>query len=219
MMHLLDETAFDRLADDLLDRLPVVSASAREVGLALYHLLADGEPVTYDQLAQRVGRNPEDVARVIEELRGLVHSEGKSIIGFGGLAVRPMTHRILRNDRQLYTWCAWDSLFVTHLLDAPTRIESLCPETKSLIQLEVTPAGVARVHPAATVMSIMLPESGNFDQDAAHTMRGFCHFVHFLALPSAAAAWVKKHAGAAVLRLDQAFALDVRLNQSRCGVQ
>ncbi len=218
-MHLLDETAFDRLADDLLDRLPVVSASAREVGLALYHLLADGAPVTCDQLAQRVGRNPEDVASVLEELRGLVYSEGESIIGFGGLAVRPMTHRILRNGRQLYTWCAWDSLFVTHLLDAPTRIESVCPETESSIQLDVTPAGVVRVHPAETVMSMILPESDNFDEDATQAMRGFCHFVHFLASQSAAEAWVAKHPGTAVLPLDKAFALGVRLNQSRWGVQ
>ncbi len=82
-MRLLDDTTFDRLADDLLDRLPVVGARAREVGLALYHLLAEGAPVTCDQVAQRVGRNPEDVARVLEELRGLVYSEGENIIGFG----------------------------------------------------------------------------------------------------------------------------------------
>ncbi len=65
----------------------------------------------------------------------------------------------------------------------------------------------------------MLPESGNFDQDAAHTMRGFCHFVHFLVSHSAAAAWVKKHPSTTVIPLDQAFSLGFGLHQTRWGVQ
>ena len=219
MTHVVDGPTFDRLADDLLSSLPVVSPEARDIGVALYRLLAGGVPVSSEQLARDVGRNHADVTRVLKELQGLVYFDGERIVGFGGLAVQPMTHRLLVDGRQLYTWCAWDSLFITHLLNATTHVESTCPETKQSIRLEVTPAGIIWVDPADTVMSILVPESDSFEHDAVQTMKSFCHFVHFFASQAAAAAWITRHPGTALLPLDKAFALGVRLNQSRWGVQ
>ena len=219
MTHVLDAPTFDRLANELLSRLPSVSPEARDVGVALYRLLAEGVPVTSEQLTRNVGRSHEEVTGVLKELQGLVYSDGERIIGFGGLAVRPMAHRLLVDGRLLYTWCAWDSLFITHLLNATTHIESTCPETKKSIHLDVTPAGISRVDPPDTVMSILLPESDSFEEDAVQTMKSFCHFVYFFASQAAAGAWIARHPGTALLPLDMAFDLGVRLNQNRWGVQ
>ncbi len=71
MTHVVDDPTFDRLADELLSRLPVVSPEARDVGVALYRLLAEGVPVTSEQLARNVGRNHAEVTRVLKELQGL----------------------------------------------------------------------------------------------------------------------------------------------------
>jgi alkylmercury lyase len=216
---LLDTPAFERLSQDLLSRLPAVSPAARDVGVALYRLLAEGKEVTATELAGEMGRNQEEIASVLQELHSLVHFEGERIIGFGGLAVRQMAHKLVVNGRQLYTWCAWDSLFITHLLGVTTHIESACPQTAEPIKLEVAPDGIVSVDPADTVMSILVPASDSFQEDAAQTMMSFCHFVHFFASPSAADAWVTRYPGTALLPLDKAFALGVRLNQSRWGMQ
>ena len=53
----LDAPAFERLSDDLLSRLPRITADARQVGLTLYRLLAVGAPVTPSRLAEEVGRS------------------------------------------------------------------------------------------------------------------------------------------------------------------
>ena len=71
MTHVVDAPTFDRLADELLSRLPVVSPGARDIGVALYRLLAGGVPVSSEQLARNLGRNHADVTRVLKELQGL----------------------------------------------------------------------------------------------------------------------------------------------------
>jgi hypothetical protein len=50
--HVVDGPTFDRLADELLSSLPVVTPEARDVGVALYRLLAEEVPVTCEQLVR-----------------------------------------------------------------------------------------------------------------------------------------------------------------------
>ncbi len=71
MTHVVDASTLDRLADELLSRLPVVSLEARDVGVALYSLLAGGVQVPPSNSARNVGRNHADVTRVLKELQGL----------------------------------------------------------------------------------------------------------------------------------------------------
>ena len=42
MTHVVDASTFDRLADELLSRLPVVSPEVRDVGVPLYSLFGGG---------------------------------------------------------------------------------------------------------------------------------------------------------------------------------
>ncbi len=39
------------------------------------------------------------------------------VVGFSGLTLRPTAHSLRVGDRQLYAWCAWDTLFLPALLD------------------------------------------------------------------------------------------------------
>src|SRR3989442_9036358 len=58
---------------------------------------------------------PDTVDELLEHpnLKCLTYTDKQGrIIGFGGLAVREMPHRFKVDGRTLYTWCAWDSLFI-----------------------------------------------------------------------------------------------------------
>src|SRR5438105_3553591 len=81
------------------------------------------------------------------------------ITGYWGLALSPTAHRFLIRGRLLYTWCAWDSLFIPELLGESARVESSCPQTKSRIHLTVTPRGVIDLDPAGAVVSLVTPDS------------------------------------------------------------
>src|SRR5439155_14324278 len=59
------------------------------------------------------------------------------MIGFWGLSIGPMPHRLIVNRQSLYAWCAWDTLFLPELLGVTAEIESRCPTTGRPITLTV----------------------------------------------------------------------------------
>jgi alkylmercury lyase len=63
------------------------------------------------------------------------------MIGFRGLALPAMPHRLQVDGRTLHAWCAWDTLFLPQLIGKPAGVESTCPTTEQTIRLTVTPDG------------------------------------------------------------------------------
>jgi alkylmercury lyase len=135
----------------------------------------------------------------------------RRVIGFWGLSIRPMPHRITVNERTLYAWCAWNTLFLPELLDATAEIESTCPTTGQRINLTVEGREVTSRHPAETVLSFLHREQP-FDAD---TITTFCHDVHFFANPEAAAKWTSQHEGTFMLSLADGSAIARLTNRAR----
>jgi alkylmercury lyase len=190
------------------------------VALGLYRELAKGVPVRRQQLASALDVPDREVNEVLESdaLSCLTfHDDQEAIVGFGGLAVVEMAHKFIVNNQTLYTWCAWDSLFIPELLDTTAQVESTCPETKLPVRLRVAPDGVDMVEPLETVVSFLLPDELRIEQTAPETMKSFCHLVYFLASPDAGRTWTERHAGTFVLSLEDAFALAQMLNTHRFG--
>lgn len=190
------------------------------VALGLYRELAKGTPVRRERLAAAVDMPSQEVNEVLDTaaLSCLTfHDDQKAIIGFGGLAVVEMAHKFIVNGQTLYTWCAWDSLFIPALLDTKAEVESVCLETQSTVRLRVAPAGVEAVEPIGTVVSFLMPDALRIEQTAAETMKSFCHLVYFLVSPEAGRAWTERHDGTFVLSLADAFSLAQMLNAHRFG--
>jgi len=190
------------------------------VSLGLYRELARGRPVRREQLASALDMPDREVSEVLDSdaLSCLTyHDDQKAIIGFGGLAVVEMAHKFIVNGQTLYTWCAWDSLFIPELLDATAQVESTCPETLLPVRLRVSPRGVEMVEPSDTVVSFLLPNQLRIGQTAPQAMKTFCHLVYFLASPDAGRAWTDRHAGTFVISLEDAFILAQMLNTHRFG--
>lgn len=59
------------------------------------------------------------------------------MIGFAGLSVREMDHSLELDGRRVWTWCAWDTLFLPELIDAEANVSSRCPVTGKEITLAV----------------------------------------------------------------------------------
>ena len=175
------------LAAELAAATPTLSAEQQRLALGVYRLLADGEPVEQDRLADRVGVAHGRVAALLDDLPGVYLDDSERGIGFWGLTIRPMAHRLLVDDRVLYAWCAWDTLFLPELIGKPAQVRSTCPTTATPISLTVRNHDVTDVAPASTVLSFLHREQP-FDADAIAT---FCHYVHFFADGAAAYQWTK----------------------------
>ena len=111
------------------------------------------------------------------------------MLGFGGLAAAPMSHKLDLEGRTLWTWCAWDSLFIPEILGEQARIESRDPHTGGTIRLTVTPEGVRSQEPETIVVSFVAPDAELFNSSADNVMASFCHFVFFFESRESGEAW------------------------------
>jgi len=128
----------------------------------------------------------------------------------------PSGLRMKIDGRTLWTWCAWDSLFIPEILGEQAQVESRDPHTGGTIRLTVTPEGVRSQEPETTVVSFVAPDAERF-KSADNVMASFCHFVFFFESRESGEAWATKHEGTFLLTLDEAAELAKRLNARNWG--
>ncbi len=203
----------ESLADKIVDAVPKLGRVERQLAVKIYRLLAEGEPVSPGRLAEALNLSEIRVRDALAQWPGVYYDGSGSVIGFWGLALPEMPHRFEVDGRTLYTWCAWDSLFIPGILDKTARVVSTDPVTKEKISLFVGPDGVKEVTPAGTVVSFLSP-NGVFDADV---IQNFCHFVHFFGSRASGARWTSEHEGTFLFSIDDAFELGRLTNERNFG--
>jgi len=212
--------ALDEYWSKLEPHLRPFSPEQQRAALALYRELAKGKPVDADQLGRALVVSAADAQALLQRdpMKCFVYSDDEGrVLGFGGLAAAQMHHRFEVEGRTLWTWCAWDSLFIPEILGHSARVASPDPETGEIVRLVVSPDRVESVVPEGAVVSLIQPEARVFDRGAANVMAKFCHFVFFFASRASGERWVAKHPDTFLYSLDDAFALAKRLNAKNFG--
>src|SRR6266567_4660422 len=149
------------------------SREEQPVAVALYRELAKGKPVDADQLGRALGVTSDESRALLERdaIKSFVYPDGQGrVLGFGGLAAAPMHHRFEVGGRILWTWCAWDSLFIPEILGREARVTSPDPENREVVRLVVTPDRAESIAPSDAVVSFIRPEAEAFDTSAANVM-------------------------------------------------
>jgi alkylmercury lyase len=196
------------------------SPDEQRAAVALYRELAKGEAVDDSQLAGTLGISVVESGVLLDRdsIKSAIYRDGQGrVLGFGGLAVASMHHRLKVNGRALSTWCAWDSLFLPEILESSAEVTSPDPETGQLIQLIVTPERIASLEPRDAVISFVQPDAGVFRTSAANVMAKFCHFIYFFASQASGERWSEKNPGTFLSSLDDAFVLAKRFNRRNFG--
>jgi alkylmercury lyase len=178
------------LADSLAGTFP--ARDDAPLARALLRALAKGEPVGGAALTAAAERWP-----------NVERDEHGRVVAFSGLSLTPSAHRFTIGSRQMYTWCAWDTLFLPALLNQRARVQSNCPVTGTPVRLTVEQSGVRDVDPEDVWMSFPPPGTAS----TADITGTFCCHVHFLAGRAAADQWLSRHPEATVLSLPDAFEL------------
>ena len=206
-------TGMERLraiADAVAKAEPELGEPQQRVALAVYKRLAEGSPAPVADVAERAHMDEGEVEELLGSWPGVFRNEGGDVLGFWGLTVQRLvpTHRIAAHGRELFAWCAWDTLFLPALLGTTMQVESTCPTSGQTISLEVSPEEVLRTsHPTAQV-SFLVPERVL----GADVIQSFCHFVHFFSSRDAGEAWTAEHEGTFLLSLEEAFELGRMVN-------
>ncbi len=213
----LDEywTAFEKALADF-------PAEEQRVAVTLYRELARGRPVTADRLAAALDIPPENARDALARgpLRAFAYlDDEKRVAGFGGLAVAPMQHELRLKGRKLWTWCAWDTLFIPRILGESAEVASPDPETGEIVRLSISPECIEAAKPRDALVSFLLPAADDFDRSAANVMASFCHYVFFFATRESGERWAARHRGTFLYSLEDAFELGRRLAAKQFGAE
>ena len=203
----------NQLAAKVAGAMPVLNPTEQRVAVAVYRLLAEGAPVSRSMVAERTDLSADRVGHMLEAWPGVFFDDDERIIGFWGLAQRDMPHRFYVGGRQLYTWCAWDSLFIPEILGTTAHVESTCSTTGARVTLTAGPHHVEDVSPSGTVVSFLTPNAP-FD---AGVVMSFCHYVLFFASEDAGAEWTAKHDNTFLLSVEDAFEIGRLTNRANFG--
>ena len=144
---------------------------------AALRLLARGEPVPPERLAEAVGWPVKTVRAALEEDPAVEWDEAGRLIGWG-LTLRPTPFRIAWEGRSLWTWCALDTLLFPLCLAQEARVEASCARTGQPIGFTISPAGIREIEPAESVLVLAAPGPG------AGIRAAFCQRTVLLASPA-----------------------------------
>jgi alkylmercury lyase len=162
------------------------------LGLAMLRRLAEGEPLTLDTLASDTGQPVEAIRAELLRHGDIEYDQAGRIVG-NGITLRPTPHRFEIDGRELYTWCALDTLVFPAMLGVCARVESPCRATGQAIHVDVEPDRISSVEPASAVVSIVpRPQS-------ASIRASFCNHVHFFANVDVAQSWLAEHPDASIV--------------------
>jgi alkylmercury lyase len=197
-------TALHSLADGLAGTFPACDDAP--LARALLVALARGEPVTDEQLAADTQRPVAEVTVALGRWPNVHRDDGGAVVEFSGLSLRPTKHRFAIGGRQLFTWCAWDTLFLPELLDEPAEIWSTCPLTGTRVRLRVDDGGVTDAEPED--LWVTLPSMAC--TSTADIVESFCCHVHFVAGHDTAQRWLRDHPDGHILDLRDAYKVGQR---------
>ncbi len=203
----------DRLAERFVQLFPALNEVSRRVALQAYGLLAKGTPVSKEALAEAAGVSLQALQEIMHGWPAVFY-EDDAIIGFWGLTPRPFSkHRFRVEGRDLYTWCAWDTLFIPTLLGKTAQVESPDPATGAITRLTVTPEGIESQQPAGAVMSFLEPN----EKMMGDIVTRFCQYVYFFSSVETAGAWIDANPGTSLMTLSDGFELGRKKNLARFG--
>jgi alkylmercury lyase len=111
----LDTPSLEALAGMLAGTFP--GTDDAPLARALLRELTRGEPVSDAALAASSARAEREVTQTLARWPNVHRDDHGRVDAFGGLSLQPTQHRFEVGGRHLYTWCAWDTLFLPGLLD------------------------------------------------------------------------------------------------------
>lgn len=200
----LSETRLDHLA------LAIANSNSWErmtYFLPIMRLLANGDPVSREQLATALNRPVDEVTKVLRQFEDVVFDEDGRIVG-AGLSLLPTPYRFEVNGHRLYTWCALDTLIFPAWLERPAQVSSACPVTGTPIHLTVTKDQIEQLAPPSGVISLLIQEGL---ATCCNIRDAFCAYSQFFASREAASAWLSQTPSGHVLPIEEAFSLGQKL--------
>lgn len=190
-----------------------LSVKEQQISLLIYRLLVKGKPVSYEDLAAESGTDLAEIKEMVGSWGSeVLLDEYQNICGFFGLNLSKTPHILEIEDKTLYTWCAWDTLFIPSLIKKTVNIKSKCLVTKQDIELSISPSGILKIEPESTVLSLIAPDPKKISKNVIGT---FCCHIHFFSSSEVGNNWAQHNRGTYIVSVEHAYHLGIRKNKKR----
>lgn len=208
-------TVHDRFsATDFLRQLPEaftkLNRDQRELSLSLYRYLAKGLPVGVDDLVATTSLEEVRVKEILNDWPGIYYNDDHKITGYWGLAIIEMGHKIEFENKTLFGWCAWDTLFLPQLLGKDAVIRSSDQSTNEEVVIEVDGNGNLASDGTDIYVSLLEVDEESIKEEV---ISSFCHFIYFFKSRSSGETWVSQHNGTFLITLEEALELSQTKNR------
>jgi len=168
--------AMDKILSLFPETFMHMSGQEQEISLSIYCLMLRGEPLSARYIAASLDLLPEVINQFLKRWDGIDYNDAGNITGCWGLSLSETKHHFEVDGHSLYTWCAWDALFIPEIINKTAMVTSVCPVTGSPIRLIIAPDAVVSANPAAATVSFIEPEAGSMQRSV---IKSFCHYVNF----------------------------------------
>lgn len=192
------------LEDIFFNAFPRLDATGQQQALMLYQLLAAGQPVAVADFAEKINLGCDEGHALLDSWTGVTYDGQHHIDGFWGLSLADTTHQFNLGGHQLYTWCAWDLLFIPHLLGQSITAQTRCPVSGQEIQLSISQQKVESVTPGTTMMTFIKPD---IEALKKNVINSFCQFIFFLVSDKEGKTWTQNHPDSFLLSIDEGYRL------------
>lgn len=180
---------------------PLATRAARIV----LGLLADGRPVSAEQIATGTDRSVEEVRGWLEQARdhGYEVDDRGRLVG-AALTLQPTAYEFRVRGNDLHAWCGFDTLFLPMVLGESARVRSTCAITDRPVRFDIDADGtITDAVPDTIQVAIVGPAVTNCGTTGPASP--VCRQMPFLANPRAGLAWQTAHPGVAVVSLADAI--------------
>ncbi len=183
---------------------PKLNNTGQQQAKQLYQLLSNGEAISVQDFAKEIKLTIEQTNAIFKSWTGVSFDESNNIDGFWGLSTTKTRHSFELNHQTLYTWCAWDLLFMPIIFQQTITAHTTCPVTDHEITLTISKDKIEQARPADAMITFLKP---TLEQLKANVTQSFCQYVFFVESEQAGLEWKKDHEGGFLLDLNTGFNL------------
>jgi alkylmercury lyase len=173
--------------EQLQKLLPNLKKEERQISKFLYQKLALGRSVPIETIANELQKPIQDIQDHLKQMAYVEYSAASEISAYRGVTLNQTKHNVFHNNSKIYTWCAFDTLFLADLLAKPVSISSNCPTCFKAIACKVTDHDLTNFKSTDIVMSFIIPNKVDICEDLQNA---FCCKVHFFCNEQCGSEWI-----------------------------
>ncbi len=175
-----------------------------------FPLLARGEPLTVRQIANAAGVNDREVQEALGKARCAFNERGR-LVDLFGMTLAPTYHRLEIDGKSVFSCCALWAHVIPKLVDREVLVESVDPQSRELVRLEIAPGKVQFVNPGAALATMASADAASIEQGVG---AAFCRHVRHFASSDSANTFAAASPSCRVVDVDELHEIAGRLHEA-----